>query len=284
MEHPYRKERIAHLTVVEVDAGMGVPHVCKSHDCPVERVHRTDLYPLVGLLLRGLLIHVELVGNESGEVCGIERHHLAVIIGFYGLHVGIVHLFRGIHGHMIEAHDSVPLQQIVIGPYVPVVICGPGGNILAEVLHGSVAVAVIDPERNIDAGEVLYVVLGSELLRKKLLSLAELSQLLLGLFLVDLERYYVVRLVNARERFHDYGVIIAIRTFRSRSGHIRIDLSSAGRTYIYPHVLSLGVCPDGVRGIVGVPSEIGSLCGLGSSLIELLGGLHRETVTAMVTF
>ena len=102
--------------------------------------------------------------------------------------------------------------------------------------HRSAELAVEQPDRDVNALDLVYHLIGEEVVREQLFALAELFDLLLDAFLVDLERYDPVRAERSGQLFGDDDFVVAVRAVSRRRRSVGDYLRAAGFAYVHGHL------------------------------------------------
>ena len=154
--------------------------------------------------------------------------------------------------------------------------------LVSFVLGASFNPAGEHPERNVDAFDLLDVVLGLEGGREKLPSLVVLLEGVHGLLLVDLKGNHVVRAVDTRKFARDHRRVAAIGTAGRRGRVVADQLGAAVRAVIGAHMRRVTAPAGGRARIPGSLSRRRTLARL--SCRRLRSRLRRGSVRRVCLF
>ena len=165
-QQPHGHERIVDLAAVERDvlafdrAGGVVAAGVLLHQLHGARF--AAAVRAIGAVLHGNVI---LVGEEAGQIRRGKGLELLVVEGLDGVHVVVGHLARGVHRHALEPHRARAAHIIMVRDGHVFTGGGVAAHLGAVAADIDLRAAVVEPEGDVDALDLLDVVLIGERLR-----------------------------------------------------------------------------------------------------------------------
>ena len=206
---------------------------------PLQRIRQrlpTAFVRAAAALLDG---NIELIREKSGQIGGRKRLQTGIIKRLDGIHIIIRHLARCIHRHAAERQRTRALHLVKAGLGDFRVSVTEHARGRCHVIRAAFGFAVKQPERHINAAQLLDMVIIAEQLGQQQLSLVMLLERGNRILLAQLERQYVVRLENAAELLGNDGRVAAVRARGRRCGLLADQLRTAGRTAVYAHLVRI---------------------------------------------
>ncbi len=179
-----------------------------------------------GAVLRG---NVVLIREKARQVRRGEGLELLIVERLDGVHVVVRQLGRGVHRHAVKLHGARAADVVVVRDghvFAGGGIAAHAGGVAADV---HVRRAVVEPEGDVDALDLLDVVLVGERLREQLLAAVVLFERRDRGGLIQLEGQHVVGLERAFELPGHDGVVAAVGAGGRAGRFVADQLRAAAR-------------------------------------------------------
>ena len=210
VEHPDRKQYISSFTMVDMyilrqGYHAGVPHTA----CPDGFVNGV-LGPLLDSGMALPVLYIIFIREKTGKIGCFKIHHLRIVKGFDGLHDGVIQFFRAIHGDQVEGRFRGTGDKEVAGVGIMIFGIRPCADLGTPEFGIHCALAVIEPEGDIDTGDLFNPVLFRKHLRQKGFAFTHFQKSCFRVFFAGLKGQNKIGFQSAAEPSGQDGGIFAI--------------------------------------------------------------------------
>ena len=184
IQHPDGHQGVMHLAPTQVNAAFFENAEVITLHCAAQRGGKGPLTALIRPLPALFHRHIELIGQEAGEIRGGKGLQLLVVIGFNGVHVAVRHLAGGVHRHLLKGDGSGPID-IVVFRLRDLVVAGAVCTGAVSLIMGiALRLAVEHPEGNIDPPNLLHMIFTGKAFRQEKLTFVVVLDVILKTLLI----------------------------------------------------------------------------------------------------
>ena len=293
MQHPDRQQRVLHLAAADADGlrlrGAGGI----AGDGAAQGAFAAGFAAGIGAGSALFDAHVVLIGQEARQIRVGEGLEGLIVERLDGVHVFVRHFARGIDGDLFERDGARAADKVVLRVGHVVIALAAGHRPGAFVGDVALGAAAEEPERDVDALDLLDMVLRGKGLGQKGLFLVMLFEGGDGVGLAEAEGDDIVRFLRAGQAAGDDRGVAAVGAAGRGGRCVADELRAAGRAGIALHpvfgpVAALGRGPGALVAVRCCGGFI-RRGGLGRGLcvfaliegFDLVDGVARSAVVAL---